>query len=135
MPTKTNASKKTKTNASTNAKPSKKATAKKAPSAIQGSLFDLDKMEQPNIEVTLRVPRGVPITIGAKPQNAAAQEEPLSLEKALARLASASKDELRAAMAATQLQSQQIIGLCTVLHGNLYRLASIGAKVSRKNRK
>lgn len=92
---------------------------------VQGELFGKDS---PTIEVTLRVPSGTPITIG----NAGGAQAPreISVADALQKLAKASKEELRTAMASARLQSQQIIGLCTVLHGNLYHLAAIGAKVT-----
>lgn len=99
-----------------------------APSApIQGELFNADT---PTIEVTLRVPSGTPITIGK--QNGGTQE--VSLSEALRKVANASKEELRAAITGAKLQSQQLIGLCTVIHGNLYHLAAIGSKVANKPR-
>lgn len=99
--------------------------------AVQGELFDAACQGAGQaVEVTLRVPAGTPITIGNQKATGPAE---ISVTAALQKLAGASKEELRAAMASAKLQSQQIIGLCTVLHGNLYHLAAIGAKVrSRK---
>lgn len=98
--------------------------------SLQSDFFSSDG----TIEVTLKLPAGIPITIGKAKGETETKIQEISTIDALRKLASSSKEELRAAMNSAKLQSQQLIGLCTVMHGNLYHLAAIGAKVTGRNK-
>ena len=123
--------------------PAKKQTAKKGtktkkPTAPQqqGELFQADPTTANNknasgmVQVTFYVPQGVPITLGASglPEQKPSQPSQAVL-KAIGRL---TREETRKVVEEAKLSHNEIINLTTALHGQLYRLASIGGKVTRR---
>lgn len=112
-----------------------KKAAKKAAKTIPGQreLFDLFEMEQPapQVEIFLRVPSGTPVTIGGNPTTACAPAASTAKSNPLKTLATMDKEALREEVRKSGLSASELINLTTTLHGVLYKLAAIGAKVTK----
>jgi hypothetical protein len=120
--------------------PVAKKSARKRVDPRQPELFDMFQLSHPQpaqIEVTLRVPSGTPITIGDARQMAPAPAliPPVKPHPGLKELSRMSKEDLRTAVQNAGLNASEIIVLTSALHGCLYRLAAIGGKVTTSKKK
>jgi hypothetical protein len=120
--------------------PAKKPAKKNQAIPNQPELFDSVGMANPapTVEIHLRMPTGTSLTIGqgqgqggANTPGQATPNNPVGAAKLLSAL---NREQLREALLGAKLSAAEVINLATVIHGILYPLAAIGAKVTRGRR-
>ena len=138
------------------AKPAVKAVKKRKnilfnhPELFPESEFGIPEPKQEQIKVSIEMPIGhrlrieteanttnsvnTPISINNGQSAIAPQQVELTPADIVARLMNMDKDLLQKAIAQINPTSQQIINLSTILHGRLYKFASIGSKISQSRR-